>query len=163
MFSATRRAKLQDDDHDYLWCYLIPYSGGKSVIRKLALALPVALVIALAATGCGGKKATPTPTPAPAGATSEMVAQGKQWYEQTCSSCHGPDAKGLPNLGKDLTTSEFVKSQTDEGLLEFVKKGRPASDPANTTGVDMPPKGGNPALTDDQIRAIIAYIRSLQQ
>jgi disulfide bond formation protein DsbB len=125
--------------------------------------LVIVFVLALTGVGCGGKKATPTPTPKLASSSSEMIAQGKQWYEQTCSSCHGPDAKGLPNLGKALTTSEFVKSQTDEGLLEFVKKGRPASDPANTTGVDMPPKGGNPALTDDQIRAIIAYIRSLQQ
>jgi hypothetical protein len=29
--------------------------------------------------------------------------------------------------------------------------------------VDMPPKGGNPALTDAQIMDIIAFIRSLQQ
>lgn len=133
------------------------------MIRRLTWTLILVLVVALAVASCGGKKTTPTPASAPAGASSEMMAQGKQWYEQSCSSCHGPDAKGLPNLGKDLTTSGFVKSQTDEGLLEFVKKGRPASDPANTTGVDMPPKGGNPALTDDQIRAIIAYIRSLQK
>lgn len=47
-----------------------------------------------------------------------------------------------------MTTSEFIKSQSDAQLVEFIKKGRPASDPANTTKVDMPPKGGNPALTD---------------
>ncbi|MCS7222400.1 MAG: cytochrome c [Anaerolineae bacterium] len=133
------------------------------MIRKLMWVLTITFIVALVATGCGGRKATPTPAPAPAGASSEMIAQGKQWYEQSCSSCHGPDAKGLPHLGKDMTTSEFIKGQTDEELLEFIKKGRPASDPANTTGVDMPPKGGNPALTDDQIRAIIAYIRSLQK
>jgi len=133
------------------------------LLRRLTWVFVIVFVLALTVVGCGGKKATPTPAPKLASSPSEMVAQGKQWYEQTCSSCHGPDVKGLPNLGRDLTTSEFVKSQTDEGLLEFIKKGRPASDPANTTGVDMPPKGGNPALTDDQIRAIIAYIRSLQQ
>jgi cytochrome c5 len=29
--------------------------------------------------------------------------------------------------------------------------------------VDMPPKGGNPALSDAQLLDIIAYMRSLQQ
>jgi disulfide bond formation protein DsbB len=29
--------------------------------------------------------------------------------------------------------------------------------------VDMPPKGGNPALTDQQLLDIVAYIRSIQQ
>ena len=47
--------------------------------------------------------------------------------------------------------------------MAFVKTGRPASDPLNTTGVDMPPKGGNPAMTDQQIMDVIAYMRSLQQ
>ena len=47
--------------------------------------------------------------------------------------------------------------------MAFIKTGRPASDPANTTGVDMPPKGGNPAMTDQQIMDVIAYMRSLQQ
>jgi hypothetical protein len=51
----------------------------------------------------------------------------------------------------------------DAELLEFVKTGRPVGDPLNTTGVDMPPKGGNPALSDVQILDIIAHIRTLQQ
>jgi disulfide bond formation protein DsbB len=44
-----------------------------------------------------------------------------------------------------------------------LKKGRPASDPANTTKVDMPPKGGNPALTDQDLADIVTYVRSLQK
>ncbi|WP_448601203.1 hypothetical protein [Thermoflexus hugenholtzii] len=44
--------------------------------------------------------------------------------------------------------------------MEFIKKGRPATDPANTTGVDMPPKGGNPALTDQDLADIIAFLRT---
>lgn len=91
------------------------------------------------------------------------AANGKKLFTSSCSSCHGPDAKGLPGLGKDLVTSQFVASQTDPELLAFIKKGRPASDPANTTQVDMPPKGGNPALTDANLDDIIAYIRSIHQ
>lgn len=79
----------------------------------------------------------------------------------TCSACHGLDAHGLPNLGKNLVESEFVHSLTDQDFLNFVKTGRPIWDPLNTTGVDMPARGGNPTLTDDQILEIIAYIRSI--
>jgi disulfide bond formation protein DsbB len=89
-----------------------------------------------------------------------LVAQGQQSF-MLCSACHGPDARGLPNLGKDLVASEFVAGLTDEALLEFIKTGRPLWDPLNTTGIDMPPKGGNPALKDEEIFAIIAYLRSL--
>lgn len=89
--------------------------------------------------------------------------EGERLYQASCASCHGPDARGIPNLGKNLRSSEFVKGLSDEELLDFIKKGRPASDPANTTGVDMPPKGGNPALTDEDIMHIIAYIRSIEE
>ncbi len=34
---------------------------------------------------------------------------------------------------------------------------------ANTTKVDMPPKGGNPALKDDDLVNIAAFLRSLQK
>lgn len=85
---------------------------------------------------------------------------GANLYQQTCANCHGTDGKGLPNLGKDLTASEFVQSQSDQAVLAFVKQGRLPNDPGNTTGVPMPPKGGNPALTDEQILEIIAFIRT---
>ncbi|MBZ0300014.1 MAG: cytochrome c, partial [Anaerolineae bacterium] len=91
---------------------------------------------------------------------SAIVEQGQQLF-LLCAACHGPDARGLPNLGKDLVASEFVAGLTDDALLEFVKTGRPIWDPLNTTGIDMPGKGGNPAMTDEDILAIIAYVRSL--
>lgn len=88
--------------------------------------------------------------------------KGKQLFLQVCAACHGPDAKGLPNLGRDLTNSKFIAEKNDQELLEFVKVGRSPTDPLNTTGIPMPPKGGNPALTDEDILHIIAYIRTLQ-
>ena len=91
------------------------------------------------------------------------LSEGKTYFDQTCAACHGLDAKGLPHLGKDLTTSKFVAEKTDAQLLAFVEKGRPVSDPLNTTGVAMPPKGGNTALTDQQILDIISYIRKLHK
>jgi disulfide bond formation protein DsbB len=127
-------------------------------MRRLTFtgALIILLTLILVACG-GGEEAAPTTAPAPSG----DAAAGQVTFQQTCGACHGPDAKGLPNLGKDMTTSTFIKEQSDEQLLAFIKTGRSVSDPANTTGVDMPPKGGNPALTDEQLLDIIAFIRSV--
>lgn len=69
----------------------------------------------------------------------------------------------MEGLGKPLKASDFIASKSDAELLTFVKSGRPVWDAENTTGIDMPPKGGNPALTDDQIADIITFIRTLQQ
>ena len=129
-------------------------------MRKITLLTLIIASIAflIAACGPGAPAATPTPTE-PQG----DAAAGKTAYLGTCIACHGPDAKGVTGLGKDLTTSAFVKDKTNAALIEFVKTGRPASDPLNTTGVDMPPKGGNPALSDTDILNIVAYLRSIQQ
>ncbi|MEK7788139.1 MAG: cytochrome c [Chloroflexota bacterium] len=120
------------------------------------LLLAGALIIA----ACGG--GAPAATPTTEGPAGDAVA-GKTKFESTCTTCHGPDAKGIPGLGKDLTVSEFAKGLSDRELVDFLAVGRPASDPLNTTGVDMPPKGGNPAFTEQDLIDIAAYVRALQQ
>jgi mono/diheme cytochrome c family protein len=131
-------------------------------VSRSTLFIFVLLVAALVLSACGGGGGAATTSQKPAASKGDAV-KGKAVFEGTCISCHGPDAKGLPGLGKDLTTSEFVAGQTDDQLLAFVKKGRPASDPANTNKVDMPPKGGNPALTDTDLTNLIAFVRSIHQ
>jgi disulfide bond formation protein DsbB len=120
----------------------------------LATAAPAQVTVAPAA--------QPT-APAPASGATGNAQNGKTLFAGTCVACHGPEGKGIQGLGKDLTTSAFVKSQSDAQLIDFIKKGRPASDPANTTKVDMPPKGGNPALTDANIADIVAFIRTINK
>lgn len=93
---------------------------------------------------------------------AEILASGSKLFAKTCAACHGSNAKGLKGLGKDLTISEFVAKNKDEAMLAFVKQGRNPGEPGNSTGVAMPPKGGNPALSDDDLLDIIAYMRSLQ-
>ncbi len=119
------------------------------------LIMVVGLALALAA--CGG---------ADAPSTEEVhagdPAQGEVLFNQVCIACHGAGGVGVEGLGKNMVTSTFIHDQNDDQLLAFIKTGRPVGDPLNTTGVDMPPKGGNPALTDEQLIDIIAYIRSLQ-
>jgi mono/diheme cytochrome c family protein len=89
------------------------------------------------------------------------AAEGQELFNATCASCHGQDAEN-PSVGKDLRDNTFVQDNSDAELVAFVKQGRPASDPANTTGTDMPAKGGNPSLTDEDLESIVAYVKSLQ-
>jgi len=90
------------------------------------------------------------------------VKEGQQLFEQTCASCHGPMGGGLPGLGKDMTQSEFIATTPDDELLMFIKQGRTANDPDNTTGVAMPPRGGNPTLRDPELKKIIAFMRVIR-
>lgn len=90
-----------------------------------------------------------------------IVAEGEGLFG-ACAACHNANARGLPGLGKDLVTGEFVGALDDEGLLNFIREGRPVWDAANTTGVNMPARGGNPTLSDEDILKIIAYIRVLR-
>ncbi len=128
----------------------------------------VLMAVALMLAACGGDGGSESQGEGAAAAPTEAVSAGdpdigEDKYEQVCVTCHGPGGEGVTGLGKPFTSSDFLKSTDDEALLEFVKTGRPISDPANTTGVDMPPKGGNPALTDEDIVNIIAYMRTLQE
>lgn len=116
------------------------------------------LLLILTLTACGGQASSANAAP-PVGDPDK----GQKLFMTTCVTCHGPDAHGLPGLGKNLVTSEFVGSQSDRGLVEFIKVGRAPDDPLNTTGVRMPPRGNNPALTDEDLYHIVAYIRSIRK
>lgn len=87
---------------------------------------------------------------------------GQQFFAATCAACHGPQGQGIPHLGKDLQTSKFTAGLTDTQLADLIAHGRAADDPLNTTHVPMPPKGGNPALSAEDISDIVAYLRQLQ-
>ena len=113
---------------------------------------PALLLVAAGTLAACGSKASPFGD----------AKAGYAAFLTTCTTCHGADAKGIPGLGKDLTTSEFLRGQTDEQTLAFLLTGRRADDPLNTTGVDMPPKGNNPALSEDDLKNIIAYLRTIQ-
>jgi disulfide bond formation protein DsbB len=135
----------------------------------LAMLAALVMVLALAACGGGGETAAPAPeeeavAEAPAeGALAGDPEAGKTQFDMVCIACHGAGGVGVEGLGKPFTTSEFLLTVSDQELLEFIKTGRPVGHPDNTTGVDMPPKGGNPALTDEQLTDIIAYVRTLHE
>lgn len=144
--------------------------------RVVLFTIIILAIAALTACGSDDKKeeaAPPTATavaeqqnaaaPAVAAAPVGDAANGAKIFATACVACHGPEAKGVTGLGKDLTTSEWTPQQTDEQLIEFIKRGRDAGDPLNTTGVAMPPKGGNPAMSEQEIVDIVAFMRSIHQ
>lgn len=83
-------------------------------------------------------------------------AAGQSVYSQTCVACHGANGKGaIPGVA-DLTDKDGSLSKTDAELMQNITDGfqSPGSFMA------MPPKGGNPGLTEDDIKAVLAYLRS---
>ena len=133
----------------------------------LTTALLLLLTLSLAA--CGGDSSSQSSGSSSSGESEAAAAlkgdaaAGQEKFATTCVACHGPEGEGVTGLGKDMTTSEFIAGKTDEELVEFIKVGRDPSDPLNTTGVAMPPKGGNPALTDEDLYNIVAHIRELHK
>lgn len=123
--------------------------------RRILIAAAVA---ALALTACGGDSG-PTTTEGPAGPGN--IARGADVYRGTCAACHGGDVEGINGLGPSLIGNDFIASQTEEELADFIKIGRDKDDPENTTGVAMPAKGGNPSLSDQELRDVSAYLISL--
>jgi len=90
------------------------------------------------------------------------VKHGEQIFMTTCATCHGTDGTGVKGLGKGLVGSEFVHKASDDQLVQMIMKGRDAKDPLNTTGVAMPPNGGNAALGDKDLHDVVAYVRTLK-
>lgn len=107
------------------------------------------LIIAAALTmeACGGEK-----TP---------LEKGRIDYLRTCATCHGAKGEGMARLGNRLRGSDFIRTRSDEEMIEFLKVGRPPSDPENESGMPMPPRGGDPRLTDEDLRDIVTFLRSL--
>ena len=120
----------------------------RTLLAAFALA---ALGVGAIACGSGG-----------GGGDADKVAEGHKLFKGTCAICHGWDGEGVPRLGKNLNDNVFTKGLSDTDLVEFLRQGRTAGDPLNERGVDMPPRGGNPKLTDADLALIVAYLRTLQ-
>ncbi len=138
-------------------------------MKKLSyLTFALFLISAISLTACGGGGAERVSEEGSSGQAQSSSAQGdptegKEMFVQSCSACHGPEGKGVEGLGTNMTASEFIAGKSDAELIEFIKQGRDPGDPLNTTGVAMPPKGGNPALSDEDLQDIVAYIRAIHE
>ncbi len=78
--------------------------------------------------------------------------KGKEVYGGLCISCHGSGIPGIPQLGDAATWAPRIALGKDtlykNSLQGFTGK----------SGMMMPPKGGNPALSDDDIKSAVDYM-----
>jgi mono/diheme cytochrome c family protein len=85
---------------------------------------------------------------------------GQQLFEQNCTSCHGKSGEGGPNpahpgdIIAPISTAEFLKTRDDFTLKAIISQGQP--------NFGMSPFGTSfgGSLDDDQIDAIVAFLRS---
>lgn len=142
-------------------------------MRRKALILllgPVLLTLVIAGCGGGGdddgdgdadggEVAKPTPTAAAAvtgggGGDAEVATlvqekEPSEFYSQSCSGCHGQDRQGIAGLGLPLIPEALTEA--DEFYFDTIKNGR--------AGTVMP-SWSAAGLTDPEIRAMIAFIRT---
>jgi mono/diheme cytochrome c family protein len=114
------------------------------------------LVLAVLLAGCGGQE------------DPQQLALGASVYTQNCAACHGAKLEGQPDWQKKLPDGRFrapphddsghTWHHPDEVLFGITKHGLvPPYAPAGYQS-DMPAFAGK--LSDDEIRAVLAYIRS---
>ena len=89
------------------------------------------------------------------------AADAKTNWANNCAQCHGPTGKGDTKMGKmvgamDLTDPQKQASFTDAKATESIKNG--VKQNGKTT---MKAFGGK--LSDDEIKALVAYVRSLKK
>lgn len=83
------------------------------------------------------------------------LENGRLKYEETCVACHGekgkPTMPGIP----DFTSRKGPLKKPNGKLVTSITEGidRPEADLA------MPPLGGNPDLTEKDVRDILSYMR----
>lgn len=126
-----------------------------------------ALALAWLLVGCGPKEpaapaagsadtsakpaaATPAATPAPAGAVAENTV-GKSVYGKVCVLCHAGGVGGAPKPGDKGDWGPRI-AQGNDVLYKHALEGF-----TGTKGA-MPPRGGNAALSDDDVKAAVNYM-----
>jgi cytochrome c5 len=83
----------------------------------------------------------------PAAPGAELKLSGQDVYNKVCMACHATGAVGAPKVG----AKDQWESRVAQGLDTLVNHA--------VNGIRaMPPKGGNPALTEANIRDSIIYM-----
>jgi len=94
-----------------------------------------------------GTAAAPAAAAAAVPAAAAGKPDGKKTYDTVCTACHTPGAAGAPKLGDKAAWAPRIKTGMD-ALYASALKGKNA----------MPPKGGNAALPDADVKAAVDYI-----
>jgi cytochrome c5 len=133
-------------------------------MKKTSLVLAVSLAVLLSA--CGKEEsaapeapapevAAPAPAPAPEPVVAENVL-GKSVFNKTCALCHAAGVAGAPKPGDTADWGPRI-AQGNDLLYKHAMEG--------FTGAKgmMPARGGNAALTDDEVKAAVDYMVGLSK
>ncbi|WP_374503490.1 cytochrome c5 family protein [Zoogloea sp.] len=129
--------------------------------RIFNLAVPIAMAAVLAA--CGKQDAPPAPSapapqaqapaaaPAPQAAAPAANPLGEGAYKKTCALCHAAGVGGAPKTGDAADWGARAAKGKDPLYTHAI---------AGFTGEKgmMPPKGGNAALSDDEVKAAVDFM-----
>jgi len=91
--------------------------------------------------------------------STEAVAAGQQLYLKNCASCHGRNGQGGPGndlipAAPGLTGDKWDHGSTDQAIFDNIKNG---------IAPDFNMVPFKDKLKDDDIRNIVAFIRSLEK
>ncbi|MFI5281902.1 MAG: c-type cytochrome [Candidatus Dormibacterales bacterium] len=130
----------------------LPRRFGLSAL--VAVAVPALLVL----TGMSSL-ADSSPTPSPGSALPGDPNNGATLFGQNCATCHGANLEG--GIGASLNPIDKLPGVPDSldptFLLDVITNGR-TPQPGDPKQVAMPAKGGNSALTDQDVKDLAAYI-----
>jgi mono/diheme cytochrome c family protein len=92
---------------------------------------------------------------------SAKAADAKENWDNLCAKCHGADGKGDTKMGQKLGCKDFTDAKVqadikDDAATKAVKEGL-KSDDGKT---QMKPFD---QLSDDEIKALVAYVRGLKK
>jgi mono/diheme cytochrome c family protein len=131
---------------------------GLKLSALVALAVP-ALVTLTAITTLADSSPSPSSSASGGAALPGDPARGATLYGQNCATCHGAALTG--GIGPALNPIEKLpgipNSLDPTFLIDIITNGRvhQAGDPRTT---DMPKKGGNTNLTDQDVKDLAAHI-----
>jgi cytochrome c5 len=102
---------------------------------------------------------SPSPAAAAADAQAKGLAQAKKLYGIDCALCHGATGDGKTDVAKDMsltladwTDPKSLAGKTDQELTDIIRKGKDK----------MPPEDKSRA-TDEEVKNLIVYIRSMSK
>ena len=87
--------------------------------------------------------------------TARGAEDGAALYKAKCAMCHGADATGKPAVKAPSLVSDEAKKKSDADYTDMIANGRKEKKATHA----FSKKG----VTDDQIKAIVSYIRELQK
>ncbi len=96
-----------------------------------------------------------------AAAMTASAADAKENWDKTCTKCHGPDGKGQTPMGKKIGIKDYTDAKVQEGFkdeeaFKALKEGLKDKDGK----ILMKPVEN---MSDDEIKALVAYVRSFKK